>query len=138
HIRRRRPPPDLQHSSPSDWTGPMEPQFLPKRNGAADELLYDHPRYDWGGVVDEPICSPARRRVSPVAAQRGGDPAGSVGAERLEDGGQLREAGADRLSRFQRRVERQARCQAEGMLERERSSPKSAPRTGPVPITLGP
>src|ERR1700730_2138853 len=89
------------------------------------------------GGVDEPICFPARRCVSPVAAQRGGDPTRSVSVEKLEDGGQLREAGADRVSGFQRRLERQARRQAERVLERQRPPPARAARAAPVPIIVG-
>src|SRR6202047_4377291 len=83
-----------------------------------------------GGGIDEPICFRARRRVSPVAAQRECDPTGRGGFEKLAVDGQLRETGADRVSRFQRRVERQARRQAERMLKRQRPPPASAARAG--------
>src|ERR1700730_16303363 len=138
YIGRRRPPPDLQHSSHSDWIRPMEPQFLSKRNSAAGEPLYDRSRcMIGGGGIDEPICFRARRRVSPVAAHRECDPTGRGGLEKLAVDGQLRETGADRVSRFQRRVERQARRQAERMLERQRPPPASAARAAPVPIIVG-
>src|SRR5215472_8005962 len=87
------------------------------------------------GGSNESIWLFDRRHVPSDFGQRRSDATGSVGVTKLEGDGQLCEAGADRVSRFQRGGEREARRQAEGVPECQRPPAAGAARAAAGPLT---